>query len=135
MNLDGKTLPIMVVGNKMNLKEDQDPQAQFASEYNCAGAGLIDTDLSGLSSVDLNHSPMRVLIYFAKKIWSKTNFNYLVPSALLAPSVGILIQQKPLLQGECSSRLCFAKAIALCLAGLKSTPDILQAPKWLSFCS
>jgi hypothetical protein len=90
MNQDGKTPPIMVVGNKIDLKEDQDPPAQFASEYKCGG--LIDTESSGLSyGGDPNHSPMRVLVYFAKKIWSKTNFDYLVPSASLASSVGILI--------------------------------------------
>eukprot|EP00978_Attheya_sp_CCMP212_P006559 scaffold15214_cov36-Attheya_sp.AAC.1 len=89
MNQDGKTPPIVVVGNKTDLKEDQGPPALFAPEFSCGG--LIDTDSSVLSSGDLNHSPMRVLVFFAKKIWSKKNFNYLVPSASLAPSVGILI--------------------------------------------
>jgi hypothetical protein len=88
MNQDGKTPPIVVVGNKTDLKEDQGPPALFASEFSCGG--LIDTDSSVLSSGDLKHSPMRVLVYFAKKIWSKKNFDYLVPSASLAPSVGIL---------------------------------------------
>eukprot|EP00978_Attheya_sp_CCMP212_P022385 scaffold66756_cov49-Attheya_sp.AAC.1 len=89
MNQDGKTPPIVVVGNKTDLKVDQGPPALFASEFSCGG--LIDTDSSVLSSGDLNHSPMRVLVSFAKKIWSKKNFDYLVPSASLAPSVGILI--------------------------------------------
>eukprot|EP00978_Attheya_sp_CCMP212_P020202 scaffold57527_cov26-Attheya_sp.AAC.1 len=88
-NQDGKTPPIVVVGNKTDLSEDQGPPALFASEFSCGG--LIDTDSSVLSSGDLNHSPMRFLVSFAKKIWSKKNFDYLVPSASLAPSVGILI--------------------------------------------
>jgi signal recognition particle receptor subunit beta len=79
--------PIVVVGNKCDLKDDQDPPALFASDVNCYG--LIDTDSSSSSSNPLL-SPMQVLGLFAEKQWLNKEIDYLVPVSP-APSVGILI--------------------------------------------
>jgi hypothetical protein len=80
--------PIVVVGNKCDLKDDQDPPALFPSDVDCYG--LIETDSSTSSSNPLL-SPMQVLSLFAEKQWLlDKEIDYLVPVSS-APSVGILI--------------------------------------------